>query len=169
MVCDAMERHSVRKLVVQVGGFTLLEGEAPPPAFLACCVRDLYLSAWMGETVALADNQRIADNLEKRKATIDWTLARPGMLKHGGDAAVAMAIGRANGNVIVGSGGVVAAAAQQQQQQQQGGVDGDGMAGLILQRPLSFVHAHIRPSMIDRALAACSACDAAGSNTRLAL
>lgn len=91
-VCDAMEKHGVRKLIVQVGGFTLLEGEAPPPALLRWCMMDLYLKGFLGETVALADNQRIADNLQKRSAAIDWTLARPGMLKHGGDATTVRAV-----------------------------------------------------------------------------
>ena len=34
MVCNAMEKHGVRKLVVQVGGFTLLEGDVREAADL---------------------------------------------------------------------------------------------------------------------------------------
>lgn len=86
LVCDAMEENKVRRLIVQVGGFTMLDGEAPPPWLIGCCVRDLYLGKHLGEMVALTDNQRIADMLQKRSRTIDWTLARPGMLKHGGSA-----------------------------------------------------------------------------------
>ena len=81
-IVSAMEKHGVRRLMFQVGGFTLLKGEPKTGCFAACCIRDCILGKCMGETVSLRENQAIADFLETKRATIDWTLPRPGMLEH---------------------------------------------------------------------------------------
>ena len=81
-IVAGMKQHSVRRLLFQVGGFTILDGEPPTPCFVGCCVRDCVLGRCMGETLSLAENQLIADYLQGEKADIDWTLPRPGMLKH---------------------------------------------------------------------------------------
>ena len=66
----------------QVGGFTILQGEPKTGCFAACCIRDCVLGKCMGETVSLRENQVIAEYLETKRDTIDWTLPRPGMLEH---------------------------------------------------------------------------------------
>lgn len=81
-IVDAMESHGIRRLIFQVGGFTHLEGEPQIGCFAACCIRDFILGYCLGETVSLKENQLIAEFLESRKATIDWTLPRPGMLEN---------------------------------------------------------------------------------------
>ena len=81
-VVAAMEAEGVRRLVVQVGGFTLLPGEPETSCLIKCCVKDLLLGTCLGEAVALADNERMASYLLTKTATIDWTLARPGQLAH---------------------------------------------------------------------------------------
>ena len=81
-IVAAMEQHGVRRLMFQVGGFTLLQGEPKTGCFAACCIRDCVLGKCMGEAVSLRENQVIAEFLETKRATIDWTLPRPGMLEH---------------------------------------------------------------------------------------
>lgn len=79
-IVDAMESHAIRRLIFQVGGFTRLEGEPQIGCFASCFIRDFILGYCLGETVSLKENQLIAEFLESRKATIDWTLTRPGIL-----------------------------------------------------------------------------------------
>ena len=81
-IVGGMKQHGVRRLLFQVGGFTILEGEPPTDCFVGCCVRDCVLGRCMGERVSLVENQRIANYLQGEKKDIDWTLPRPGMLKH---------------------------------------------------------------------------------------
>ena len=73
-IVAAMEQHGVRRLMFQVGGFTLLQGEPKTGCFAACCIRDCVLGKCMGESVSLRENQVIAEFLETKRATIDWTL-----------------------------------------------------------------------------------------------
>ena len=81
-IVAAMEQHGVRRLMFQVGGFTLLHGEPATGCCIGCLVRDCILGCCMGERLALRQNQEIAEFLQEKNATIDWTLPRPGMLKH---------------------------------------------------------------------------------------
>ena len=81
-IVGAMKQHRVRRLLFQAGGFTMLEGEPKTNCFAACCIRDCVLARCLGETIALKENQTIADFLQTTNASIDWTITRPGMLEH---------------------------------------------------------------------------------------
>lgn len=81
-IVSAMEKHGVRRLMFQAGGFTMLEGEPKTNCFAACCIRDCVLAGCLGEKVSLKENQVIADFLQTKNASIDWTITRPGMLEH---------------------------------------------------------------------------------------
>ena len=80
-VVAGMKAHGVRRLLFQVGGFTVMNGEAGPGCCIGCLIRDCVLGRCMGERLMLKENQRIAEMLEGERDDIDWTLARPGMLK----------------------------------------------------------------------------------------
>eukprot|EP00943_MAST-04B_sp_MAST-4B-sp1_P003896 g3896.t1 len=81
-VVAGMEKHNVRRLLYQGGGFTLFKGDPPTPCFVGCCIRDCILSRCLGESIALQENQVVADFLQTKNSSIDWTFTRPGMLEH---------------------------------------------------------------------------------------
>ena len=98
-VVAAMEKHNVRRLLYQGGGFTLFKGEPPTPCFVACCIRDCILSRCLGETIALQENQAVADFLQTKNSSIDWTYTRPGMLEHKPARGPAVSVKNANATV----------------------------------------------------------------------
>jgi len=82
-IVEQMKRHSVKRLLFQCGAFTRLEGEANPNCCVACLIKDCLLGWCLGEALILKENQIIADMLQSESASIDWTLARPGILSEG--------------------------------------------------------------------------------------
>ena len=81
-IVAAMEQQGVKRFLFQAGGFTMLKGEPKTGCFAACCIRDCILSRCLGEKVSLKENQVIADFLQTKNSSIDWTVTRPGMLEH---------------------------------------------------------------------------------------
>jgi retinol dehydrogenase-12 len=75
-VVAGMRQHGVRRLIVQCGGFTKLEGE---PTLGEQAMRKMFVLA-TGEGAMIAGNDEAAHFLHKECGDIDWTVARPGML-----------------------------------------------------------------------------------------
>lgn len=79
-IMKAMKEHKVRRLIFQVGAFTLMKGEVAPNCCIVCCIKDCILGYCLGEELILKENQVIAEMFEAETADIDWTLTRPGVL-----------------------------------------------------------------------------------------
>jgi NAD(P)-dependent dehydrogenase (short-subunit alcohol dehydrogenase family) len=75
-VVAGMRQHGVRRLIVQCGGFTKLEGEL---TLGEQAMRKAFVLA-TGEGAMIAGNDEAAHFLNKECGDIDWTVARPGML-----------------------------------------------------------------------------------------
>ena len=77
----AMRENSVKRLIVQTGGFVKLKGERG--SILEAGAREAF--AWMmKEKATLAGNDAVALFLEEECPDIDWTITRPGMLSDKG-------------------------------------------------------------------------------------
>jgi retinol dehydrogenase-14 len=75
-VASGMRAHGVRRLVVQTGGFTKIDGE---PTAAEKALRKAFVLA-TNEAAMLAGNDEAARFLVRECSDLDWTLARPGML-----------------------------------------------------------------------------------------
>jgi hypothetical protein len=100
-VVAGLRKHGVKRLIVQMGAFTKLEGDLSfgqkamrkvpfPlvfPGFETIIQSHLlFFQAFTlatGEAGALAGNDEAAQYLRTECADIDWTIARPGMLADG--------------------------------------------------------------------------------------
>ena len=67
-ILSAMKEHKVRRLLFQVGGFTLMADEVPPNCCITCCIKDCILGWCLGEELILKALVHIALSL----ATQEW-------------------------------------------------------------------------------------------------
>jgi NAD(P)-dependent dehydrogenase (short-subunit alcohol dehydrogenase family) len=79
-VVAGMRAAGVRRLIVQVGAFVKLDGEA---STLVDRAAKAAFGALMHEQVTLAGNDEVAAFLQRDCADLDWTLTRPGLLDDG--------------------------------------------------------------------------------------
>ena len=82
-IVKGMKQNSIRRIVLQNGGFTVLPGEAAPGCYVTCCIRDCIVGRCMGWALMISENQKIADLLAEESESIDWTLIRAGALGTG--------------------------------------------------------------------------------------
>ena len=75
-VADGMRRAGVRRLIVQAGGFTKIEGK---PSLAEKIMRKIFI--WItNEAAMIAGNDEMAEFLVQSCSDLDWTITRPGML-----------------------------------------------------------------------------------------
>lgn len=79
-VVAGMRAAGVRRLIVQVGAFVKLDGEA---STLVDRGAKAAFGAVMHEQATLAGNDEVAAFLQRDCADLDWTLTRPGLLDDG--------------------------------------------------------------------------------------
>ncbi len=79
-VVVGMRAHGVRRLIVQVGAFVKLAGEASTRVERGARAA---FGALMHEQATLAGNDEVAAFLQRECADLDWTLTRPGLLEDG--------------------------------------------------------------------------------------
>lgn len=75
-VVEGMRQAGVKRLIVQAGGFTKIEGT---PSFAEKLMRKIFI--WMtNEAAMIAGNDEMAAFLSQTCSDLDWTITRPGML-----------------------------------------------------------------------------------------